>query len=160
MWNLDTIVTHYMIPMPIFREYQTIVRKNLDGLNKLRIMISYLSQDDENLIDAGKSIKIKRGALTFNLSPKDIEFYGDVDFSNNSEDLEEIDEVNWLNNFADVTVPIPSNYNYEKHACKSKELRYFWTETVSPAKLVQYAHGCLGKPKKVVIFKHKYYGKF
>lgn len=161
MWNLDTKPTQFIIPMPIFKEYQTIVRKDLGGNTKIRVMMSYLTQEEENLIDANKTIHIKRGELTFDLSPKDIEFYGDVDFSYESDDYYRVDDTTWISSLSDITpIPIPSKYNYKEHTCKSPKPQYLWTETYSPARVAQYRHACLGKPNKVVIFKYRYHGKF
>ena len=46
-----------------------------------------------------------------------------------------------------------SNYDYDKHVAYSdnrKSCKY--TETWSSGVVAKYAHGCLGKPKRIIIF--------
>lgn len=117
-----------------------------------------ITQELEDTIDA---VLQKRGNFTliigktvFDIPAKNICFYGDVDFTDDSEDLEQISEANWLNSIK-IGVKIPSNYDYETHTCKSDLEKYYkYHETFNPALVVQYKHGMLGKPKKVIIFKY------
>ena len=50
-------------------------------------------------------------------------------------------------------VHIPLNYDYDTHTCKTPTKMYQTRETDDIGAMAQYAHGRLGKPDKVVIFR-------
>ena len=75
--------------------------------------------------------------------------YGEVDFHKGTEDYENIDA---LIPYRD-RVHLPSHYDYDTHTCKTKIKCYQTYETDDIGAMAQYAHGKLGKPKRVVIFK-------
>ena len=108
-----------------------------------------ITEKEEALLDEGKAFIIHRGDLSFNLSPDNVFAYGEVDFHNGSEDYENINE---LIPYRDI-IHIPFNYDYDTHTCKTKTKCYQTYETDNIGAMAQYAHGRLGKPKRVVIFK-------
>ena len=108
-----------------------------------------ITEKEEALLDKGRAFTIHRGDLSFNLTPDNVFAYGEVDFHNGSEDYENIDE---LIPYRDM-IHLPFNYDYDTHTCKTKNKCYQTYETDNIGAMAQYAHGRLGKPKRVVIFK-------
>lgn len=120
---------------------------------KEQVILSYLSEEDEKLLDKNSPIIITRGNHTFNITKNQVYCYGDVDFSEDSDDLYEIDNFKFLDSIGAYGIKIPSNYNYDTHSCSSPFKYYMYKETWSPAELTRYHHGCLGKPNKIILFK-------
>ena len=139
--------------MPISKDYQTVICHTEKVGNKIksqtRILMTWISDKEEALLDKGKAITITRGGITFDLDKDNIFSYGEVDFHDGTEDY---DALNELIPFRDV-VHIPLNYDYDTHTCKTKTKCYQTYETDNIGAMAQYAHGRLGKPKRVVIFK-------
>lgn len=113
-----------------------------------------LTQKQEEQLDANETICIIAGESKFYVSPKDVYCYGEIDFSTNSEDLNIIAEFNWFDYINLRGASMVSDYNYEHHVAYSdiKCPRHF--DTTRPDVISQYVHGCLGKPKRTIIFKH------
>lgn len=111
-----------------------------------------ISEDEEHNLDRGGLHAIRDNQEFFILS-KNVICYGEIDFSNSSEDMDTIANMNWLDHLNFQGIPVPSDYNYEEHCCcpPGKYIRYY--DTTNPAIVVRYAHGCLGKPKRCCIFK-------
>ena len=139
--------------MPISKDYQTVICHTEKAGNKIksqtRILMTWISDKEEALLDKGRAISITRGGITFDLDKDNIFSYGEVDFHDGTEDY---DALNELIPFKDV-VHIPLNYDYDTHTCKTKTKCYQTYETDNIGAMAQYAHGRLGKPKRVVIFK-------
>ena len=139
--------------MPISKDYQTVICHTEKVGNKIksqtRILMTWISDKEEALLDKGRAISITRGGITFDLDKDNIFSYGEVDFHDGTEDY---DALNELIPFKDI-VHIPLNYDYDTHTCKTKIKRYQTYETDNIGAMAQYAHGRLGKPKRVVIFK-------
>lgn len=117
--------------------------------------MTYINEKEEELIDNGKELNIERNGKTYKIKPNQIYCYGEIDFSDNSEDNQKIntfDCLNYLDGFTGIS--ICSNYDYNNHICLSNIPEYQWTHTWNLSKLCQYAHGCLNKPKRVLMFKH------
>lgn len=143
-----------MIPMPIFTEYQVIICHTISIHRQERILMIPINEEEELLLDKGKTLNIDRGKLRLSIAPKDVQFYGEIDFTEGSDDLEEIDTAKWFVNPSIPNVCIPSDYDYKTHTCNSPLKAYRWYDTCSPAKIVKYKHACLGKPERVLIFKY------
>lgn len=141
--------------MPISKDYQTVIyhtnmtNKKGRPTEQVRIVMAPITEKEEALLDKGKAFTIHRGGLSFNLSFDNVLAYGEVDFHNGSEDYENIDE---LISYRDI-IHLPFNYDYDTHTCKTKTKYYQTYETDNIGAMAQYAHGKLGKPKRVVIFK-------
>lgn len=112
-----------------------------------------ISEEEEKIIDNinNKTLHFTRGDKTFNVTINDIYCYGEVDFDN-EEDLDQIDDFNFLNYLGSVGIKIVSNYDYDTHSCKSTSKNVMWTETWDTVKLTIMAHGYLGKPKRILLF--------
>ena len=108
---------------------------------------------EEQKIDEGEKVTINRGDKTFIVHHNNIYCYGEVDFRKGSEDCEEIANFSFLNFLGSKGVVIPSDYDYERHECHSPIRYYRWSETWRPDVLARYAHACLNKPKRIVLFK-------
>ena len=144
-----------VIPMPISKDYQTVIyhtnMTNKEGrpTEQVRILMAPITEKEEALLDDGKAFIIHRGDLSFNLSSDNVFAYGEVDFHKGTEDYENI---GYLIPYRD-RVHLPLHYDYDTHTCKTKLKRYQTYETDNIGAMAQYAHGRLGKPKRVVIFK-------
>lgn len=114
-----------------------------------RVSIAVLTDNEERNLDKHIPINLNLGNRTINVSSDNLICYGDVDFSTNSPDYNQIKKL--IKN--DIVVHIPVDYNYNLHCCISPNKMYRTVETTDVSKIVQYFHGKLGKPKKVIIFK-------
>ena len=141
--------------MPISKDYQTVIyhtnTTNKEGrpTEQVRIIMAPITEKEEALLDEGKAFIIHRGDLSFNLNSDNVLAYGEVDFHNDSDDYENIIKVI---PYRDI-IHLPFNYDYDTHTCKTKTKCYQTYETDNIGAIAQYAHGRLGKPKRVVIFK-------
>lgn len=135
-----------------------ILDRNKDKVVTKTIILTYITKEEEDFIDNMDKLPlvIKRGDYSFSIKPNQIYCYGEVDLTNGSKDLEQIREFDFCTR--DYSgYKLSSNYNYKKHCAlsplKHKEL---WTETWDSGRIVQYAHGCLGKPERICLF-YQYY---
>lgn len=141
--------------MPISKDYQTVIyhtnKANKEGrpIEQVRILMTPITEREEGLLDKGKAVTIHRGGLSFSLNSNNVLAYGKADFHKGTEDYENIDE---LIPYRDV-VHLPLNYDYDTHTCKTKTKYYQTYETDDIGAMAQYAHGRLGKPERIVIFK-------
>ena len=140
--------------MPITPNYRilTNIRNNKDKIIK-QIIMTYITEEEELLLDNIKDnyVNLDRENRTFTIKVNNIFCYGDVDF-HNDDDLNTINSFKFLNHLDAVGVKIYSNYDYETHTCSSPNKTLLYTETFQPIDLVKYAHGCLNKPKKLILF--------
>lgn len=120
-----------------------------------------ITKEEEEQLDNNESIHIKRGGFEFNIEPNDVFCYGHIDFHDNSADMDVISGFKWLNHLVFRGVIVPANYDYEKHCAYSDIKTYRYYDTMKPEVVAQYAHGCIGKPERTIIFKqvNKAHGK-
>ena len=138
--------------MPITKTYR-ILSCDKEIRNKKMTVMTYISEEEEELLDKGKSLTLIRGDRTFKIEYNTIYCYGKVDFTTGSDDMETIEDIQSLNHLSKYKpMPIYADYNYENHECRSPLKRCRWTETFHPSIVAQYAHGCLGKPERIIIF--------
>ena len=138
--------------MPSDRTYYVLTSHSSSNKCKESVIMIPISEDEERKLDKGTLHAIRDNQEFFILS-KNIICYGEIDFSNSSEDMDTIANMNWLDHLNLQGITVPSDYNYEEHCCypPGKYIRYY--DTTNPAIVVRYAHGCLGKPKRCCIFK-------
>lgn len=120
-------------------------------------MITEITEQDENDLDANKPITLVRGTKSFTIEPSSVYCYGEIDFSSGSEDLEVISTFTWLDHRVLRGIVIPSNYDYDNNVIMADNdgiIRYY--DTVRPEKVAKYFHGRLNKPQRTIIFKHIY----
>lgn len=153
MLNFDLNKKNVIIDLPIRNDYYSMVsKKRLDKRTECVIM-SYITEKEEELIDNGKTIVIKRGNTKFTINPANIYCYGIIDFHPDSEDIDIISTFNWLDHLIIRGICIPANYNYDKHQCLSINKKPMWFDTLRCDYLARYAHGFLGKPERTIIFR-------
>lgn len=138
--------------MPSNKEYYVMTSRSSSNRSKESIIIIPITEADERRLDKG-TLHAVRGDQEFFILPDNIICYGKIDFSNSSEDLDTISNMNWLDHLVLKGVTVPSDYNYEEHCCypPGKYIRYY--DTTNPATIAKYVHACLGKPERCCIFK-------
>lgn len=139
--------------MPISKDYQTVIchtdKVNGKIKNQIRILMTYLTDKEESYLNQDKSLTIERGGITFDLDKDNVFAYGEVDFHKDTDDYEALRD---LIPFNDI-VNLPDHYDYDTHTCQTTVNGYQTRECRDIGAMAQYAHGKLGKPNKVVIFK-------
>jgi len=113
-----------------------------------------ITAEQEVQLDKGVNIVVSLETTKFSITPSDIYCYGEIDLSNGSDDYDIFSSFDFLDYMHGKGISIYSNYNYKNHTCTSdiKEARY--SETFRPEILSQWAHGFLGKPKRIVLFRY------
>lgn len=153
MLKLDSIEVTHVIKLPVRKDYYSLIAKKLLNKRTESVVITYITEKEEKLIDEGKTIEIKRGNCKFVIQPSNIYCYGIIDFHSGSEDSDVISTFTWLDHLITRGVCIPANYNYDKHECISKNKSPMWYDTIKCEDYVRYAHGYLGKPERTLIFR-------
>lgn len=127
--------------------------RSSNSKGKESIIMIPITEDDEQKLDKG-SLRVIIDSKEFFIFPNNVICYGEIDFSNDSEDMNTISNMNWLDHLTLRGVTVPSDYNYEDHCCypPGKYIRYY--DTTNPSIVAKYAHACLGKPQRCCIFKH------
>lgn len=117
-------------------------------------MIPISEEEEEEEIDnIDKNLLFfERGNKRFSVTMRDIYCYGQIDF-NDKNTIEKINDFNFLDYLGASGIPIYSNYNYTTHSCYTPKRYCLYTETWSPLDLVKLAHGYLGKPQRILLFR-------
>ena len=111
------------------------------------VIITAISEEEEKLLDDNKTITIERDNAKFAISKKNIYGYGHIDFSNSSDDREDVDNFNFLDNLDFGGYPIDS-FDYDRGIFTGG-----WYSTWHPFVVCQLMHAYLGKPERVCIFR-------
>lgn len=143
-----------IIPMPIMKDYHMLSLNKDAERNIIMTIMTYITEAEEKVLDSGKVLHITRGDMSFDITPRKVYCYGHVDFTTDSSDYNIVEDFDFLNYLNDVGVHVPSDYDYKHHVCVSPIGRIRWTETWNPAAVAQYAHGRIGKPDRIVLFKY------
>lgn len=137
------------------------VRKDYYGINTwksmgrtIAVVMTSITEEEENSIDHNEDLGITRGGVYFRVKPKNIYCYGEVDFSDGSDDLYTVDTFDWTDHCIEKGLPVYSNYDFKTHTCQSDLKRPRWHDSFSCAKVAQQAYAFIGKPKRIVIFKY------
>lgn len=138
--------------MPIIEGYQTLICR-IEGNIRTSVIMTHITEEEEQNLDNNIPIKIKRGNLTFFIQPQTVYCYGEINFNTGSDDYKTIGTFNWLDHLVTRGIGVPANYDYKTHTCVSKINQYQFYDTVKPEIIAQYLHGVLGKPQRTVIFK-------
>ena len=139
------------------KDFYTMVSR-FDGPVSIHTIMTYLTKEEEVKLDNKETIEIDRGIRHFTINPRDVYCYGEIDFHNGSDDYKELAKMKFLNHLCFCGVWLEANYDYDKHCCYSPIKRKQWYDTTRPEVLSQYTHGILGKPKRCIIFSHKFIG--
>lgn len=113
-----------------------------------------ITEEQENNLDEGKVITLNLHSGTYQINKENIIVYGSIDFSNDSQDMEQIEALDWLNKVNQSRV-VPANYNYETHTAKSDLDVARVYDTSSCKKVVKFGHGVINKPERCIIFKYR-----
>lgn len=121
------------------------------------VNITHITPKEETKIDKGEIITIKRDNIVYNIDPKSILCYGEIDFHTSSDDYRTIEDFDWLKHVND-SIAIPSKLNYDDSTvyCKNHNTSYAWYDTFNSAAIAQYLHCRIGKPKRTLIFLKKW----
>ena len=120
--------------------------------NGVRVVLIGITEEQEQKLDAGESLFIETDRDNFHVNPQLCYAYGKLDLSPNSEDIKTMIEANWFQSFF-VNIRMFSNYDYKTHSVTSDIPGGRWFETCNMNEYLPYLHGCIGKPKRVLIFK-------
>ena len=153
MSSYDLNTKQHIIKLPVREDYYSLVSKKTVSKQNESVVMTYITEAEEKAIDKGKTITLKRGNLKFTIQPSNIYCYGEIDFNNDSEDMDVISTFNWLDHLITRGVCVPSNYDYNKHECISINKRPMWYDTTKCELYAKYVHACLGKPKRCLIFR-------
>ena len=115
--------------------------------------MTYLADAEEQQLDKGKHGTLNRAIASFQVHGNNIYCYGEVDFHEGSDDCKQIATFTFLDYLGWKGIVLPSDYHYDTHECHSTLKTYRWYETWRPDVLAKYAHGCLNKPKRIVLFR-------
>lgn len=142
-----------VIHLPIYPNYR-ILCKNDSSFGIIKTVMIPINEKEEKHIDnIGDSIiNFDRGDRSFSITMKDIYCYGEIDF-NNEDDLAAINNFHFLDYLTLSGIHIPANYDYKTHTCKSNIKLPLHTETWTPSAVAKVAHGYLGKPQRILLFK-------
>ena len=146
-----------VVSLPTRDDYFTMIR-HIRDVNSYTVNMTGISEKEEEAIDDNKVLFLDRGGCTFEVSVKNIICYGEIDFNKNSDDFYELADLEWCGNDSMRGVDIPARYDYPTHTCKTPVKCIQTFDTMRFELVAQYAHGFLGKPKRVAIFKTKVYG--
>ena len=138
--------------MPIYQDYYILISR-IDDKRKEQVIMTYITEEEEQELDNSKELILERGNTLFQVHGNNIYCYGEVDFHEGSDDCKQIATFNFLNYLGWKGIVIPSDYHYDTHECHSPIKSYRWTETWKPDVLARYAHGCLNKPQRIVLFR-------
>ena len=138
--------------MPIVQDYY-ILTSRTDAKRIEQVIMTYITEEEEQTLDNNEELIIERGEASFNIQGNNVYCYGEVDFNKGSDDCKKIATFNFLNYLGWKGIVIPSDYHYDTHECHSPLKSYRWTETWKPDVLARYAHGCLNKPQRIVLFR-------
>lgn len=138
--------------MPIFQDYHILVSRT-DVNHKEQVIMTYITEEEEQKLDESKELVIERGNMIFKVHHNNIYCYGEVNFKEGSDNCKQIATFNFLDYLGWKGIMLPSDYHYDTHECHSPLTSYRWYETWQPDVLARYAHGCLNKPERIVLFR-------
>lgn len=140
--------------MKITPDYHILINIKDNVKQKKQVIITFLTEEEELELDNIKDIKvikINRGNRCFEITQNDILCYGLIDL-NDENDVNIISRLKFLSHLDVVGKHIFANYDYDNHTCSSPTKKPKWTETFNPLVLFKYGHGCINKPKHVLLF--------
>ena len=121
------------------------------GGRQVAIIMLPITEEEERKLDERKAFGKEIGGELFSLGPSNVKYYGEIDFHRGSEDYAVLEESKLFFPMEFQGAVVPANYDYDKHVCYSDYKKPKWYDTVNAAIICQYAHGVLGKPKRVAI---------
>ena len=132
-----------------------IVRAGETKNDNVRIIMTYLNDYEEQLLNKRQALVIRRGIFKFEVHPQYVIAYGDLNFTPNSDDILLINKTGAFDRH-NIRIFMPSEYHYETHTVTSDRPAGRWYETDNPITFLPFLHGCLNKPINTIIFKEYY----
>lgn len=120
--------------------------------NGVQIVMIGISEEQEKKLINNENVVIETDRGTFNISPDLCYAYGELDLSPNSPDIIKLQEGNPFGSLS-VKISVPAEYEYENHCIISSTRGGTWYNTSNIKDYLPYLHGCIGKPKRIAIFK-------
>lgn len=120
--------------------------------NGVQIVMIGISEEQEKKLINNENVVIETDRGTFNISPDFCYAYGEIDLSPNSPDIIKLYEGNPFDNL-NIRISVPAEYEYENHCIISSTRGGTWYNTSNIKDYLPYLHGCIGKPKRIAIFK-------
>lgn len=138
--------------MPIFQDYYILISR-IDINRREQVIMTYITEEEEQELDERNELTLKRNNIVFQIHSNNVYCYGEVNFKEGSDDCKQIATFNFLDYLGWKGIMLPSDYHYDTHECHSPLTSYRWYETWQPDILARYAHGCLNKPKRIILFR-------
>lgn len=135
-----------------------ILKSHFDKGGGYSILMTYITDEEISNLKEFDAIELQRNNFKFPIKLDDCLFLRtNVDFSTNSENYNAVKTIEIFSNKDNKGIDIPCHYDYKTHSVSEEITEYCYKPKVkyvnsfNLAKIVQYIHGCLGKPKNVVI---------
>lgn len=130
----------------------TLVRNGIEKNGTVRVTMLEITEEQENSLINNEIITITLNDNIYTINPNLCYLYGEVDLSPNSEVLNEISKYDWFERYY-VRHFIPSRYDYKTHTINSDIKGGRWFDTANIKTYLPFLYACIGKPKRVAIFK-------
>lgn len=142
------------------RKYTTNCLQNLEAVfiarpaenNGVQVVMLGITEEQEKKLDKGEDFIIKTNLGSFHIESEFCFAYGELDLSPNSDDIIKMDKADWFKSI-EICHWIPSEYDYETHTVTSDKRGGRTFSTIYLRDYLPYLHGCINKPKRIVIFK-------
>lgn len=118
----------------------------------IQVVMLPITKEQEEQLDNGESLLIETDRGAFSVNPDLCYAYGEFDLSPNSNDVITMYNANWFSSL-EIRHSVISNYDYEHHCGVSDRRGGRWYDTSNLKDYLPYLHACIGKPKRVAIFK-------
>lgn len=133
------------------------IARSVDPSNgNVNVIMTSITEEEETLLDRGKTIVVKRNKVEFTINPNLCFAYGELDLSPNSDTIKLFSEIDWFRNLY-IRHFLFSDYDYEHHTVTSDIRGGRWYDTSNISKYLPYLYACLNKPKRIAIFKQTFY---
>lgn len=121
------------------------------GPRRYEVIMLPITEEEELKLDKRESFGKETKDRIFPLGPANVKYYGEINFNSGSGDYRTLEDSRLFFPMEFQGASVPANYDYDKHCCYSDNRKPKWFDTVNAALICQYAHGILGKPKRVAI---------
>lgn len=152
MLNIENTQLPYTIDCIRDCDFVFLVRPCDPGNGNIRVVMTEISYEEEQLLDSGKSLLLTRGGLSFSIDPYFCFAYGALNINPNSDELSQMDKADWFERYS-IRQFVPSEYDFENHCIHSDRRLGRWYDTRSIKTYLPYLYNCINHPERVVIFK-------
>ena len=165
------------VSLQTLKEKKVILTSRIyNGLGVEQLIMIPITDEDEAVIDSlmQNDPRVQNVTLqNYSIKRDNVLAYGHINLKDNSKDFFSLETLKLHNFNIHKGIKIPNNYDYINHCCyieKGKRPNYLnsptlqmdgidWINTTNIAKVIQYNHGMIGKPNKVIIFTNFVYNK-